>query len=46
MWKSGLAQQECWPVKPKRRKNVENGLARASARKPRCHAPNPKGSKA
>ena len=46
MWKSGMAQQECWPVKPKRRKNVENGLAGALALKRRCHAPNPKGSKA
>ena len=32
---SGLAQQECWPVKPNRRKNVENGLAGASALEPR-----------
>ena len=32
---SGLAQQKCWPVKPKRRKNVENGLVGASACKPR-----------
>ena len=30
-----LAQRECCPVKPKRRKNVRNGLAGASTRKPR-----------
>ena len=32
---SGLVQQECQPVKPKRRKNAGNGLVGASARKSR-----------
>ena len=26
---NGLAQQECWPIKPKRGKDVENGTSKS-----------------